>query len=181
MKGGTDSMKEASTVRRQSGRISRWITAIVSAALLVALDQITKALAAAKLSNGYINLIPGVFRLEYLENRGAAFGVFQNATGFFIAITVLFLVAAVWFFSVLPDDRKYRPLRIVCVVLAAGAVGNLIDRIFLHYVRDFLYFVLIDFPIFNVADIYVTLSAAALIIMILFVYSDEDFAFLKKK
>ena len=60
-------------------------------------------------------------------------------------------------------------------------MGNLIDRIFLHYVRDFLYFVLIDFPIFNVADIYVTLSAVALIIMILFVYSDDDFAFLKKK
>ncbi len=173
-------MKEAATVR-QTGRISRWIIAAVFTVVLVAADQITKVLAAEKLSGGYINLIPGVFRLEYLENRGAAFGVFQNATIFFIAITVLFLAAAVWFYAVLPEGRKYRPLRIVCVVLASGAVGNLIDRIFLHYVRDFLYFVLIDFPIFNVADIYVTLSAAALIIMILFVYSDDDFAFLKKK
>ena len=173
-------MKEATTVR-QTGRVSRWIIAAISIAVLVAADQITKAMAAEKLSGGYINLIPGVFRLEYLENRGAAFGVFQNATGFFIVITVLFLAAAVWFYAVLPGDRKYRPLRTVCIVLAAGAVGNLIDRIFLHYVRDFLYFDLIDFPIIKVADIYVTLSAVALIIMILFVYSDDDFAFLKKK
>ena len=99
-------MKEATTVR-QTGRVSRWIIAAISIAVLVAADQITKAMAAEKLSGGYINLIPGVFRLEYLENRGAAFGVFQNATGFFIVITVLFLAAAVWFYAVLPGDRKY--------------------------------------------------------------------------
>ena len=88
-------MKEATTVR-QTGRVSRWIIAAISIAVLVAADQITKAMAAEKLSGGYINLIPGVFRLEYLENRGAAFGVFQNATGFFIAQSVSFWQPEQW-------------------------------------------------------------------------------------
>ena len=72
-------MKEAATVR-QTGRISRWIIAAVFTVVLVAADQITKVLAAEKLSGGYINLIPGVFRLEYLENRD---GVLRAKTEIF--------------------------------------------------------------------------------------------------
>ena len=69
-------------------------------------------------------------------------------------------------------------MRVICVMITAGAVGNLIDRVFLVYVRDFLYFVLIDFPIFNVADIYVTVSAALMIWAVLFYYKDEELSFL---
>ena len=58
----------------------------------------------------------------------------------------------------------------------AGAFGNLIDRVFRGYVVDFFYFKWIDFPVFNVADIYVTLSAIALIIVVLFYYKEEDFS-----
>ena len=58
----------------------------------------------------------------------------------------------------------------------AGAIGNLIDRMIHHYVIDFFYFSLINFPIFNVADIYVTLSAIALILVIFFYYKEEDYA-----
>lgn len=159
----------------------KWMIAVFWMIFLVALDQVTKRLAEIKLKNGYVDVIPGVFRFEYLENRGAAFGIFQNAQWLFILFTIIFLALAVYFYAVLPGDRRYRPLRIVCIVLSAGAIGNLIDRLSLHYVRDFLYFVLIDFPIFNVADIYVTLSAIALAVMLIFVYKENDFAFLHTK
>lgn len=157
-----------------------WIAAVLFVICLVALDQITKVLAVRYLSDGPVDIIPGVFQLRYLENRGAAFGILQNRQIFFYVITIAIVIAVFWFYSKLPADRRYRSLRILCVFLTSGAIGNLIDRIFLHYVRDFFYFILINFPIFNVADIYVTCSAIFLIISILFLYKDEDFVFLKK-
>ena len=78
---------------------------------------------------------------------------------------------------ILPPDRKYRPLRIVGIMLSAGALGNMIDRIWHHYVIDFLYFSLIRFPVFNVADIYVCVSCGALLILVLFFYKEEDLQF----
>ena len=72
-------------------------------------------------------------------------------------------------------ERRFLPLRICAVFVMAGAWGNCIDRITLNYVVDFLYFKLIDFPIFNVADIYVTVAAFAVAILICFYYKDGDF------
>ena len=67
------------------------------------------------------------------------------------------------------------PLRVLCVLIAAGGIGNLIDRIFRGFVVDMIYFRLIDFPVFNVADIYVTVFTILLFVLILFKYSDEEF------
>lgn len=66
------------------------------------------------------------------------------------------------------------PLYVTLVVLLAGALGNFYDRLFQGYVIDFIYFSLIDFPVFNVADIYVTLSVIVLIVMVLFVYKGDE-------
>ena len=71
-------------------------------------------------------------------------------------------------------DKKYRWLRFILVLLTAGALGNLIDRLRLNYVIDFFYFELINFPIFNVADIYVTVGMALLLILVLFYYKEEE-------
>ena len=79
-----------------------------------------------------------------------------------------------YFLIRLPATKKYHVLRFCLVTIGAGAIGNLYDRIMLGYVIDFLYFIYIDFPIFNVADIYVTVSAAMLVILFLFIYKDED-------
>ena len=81
----------------------------------------------------------------------------------------------------MPADKKYNYLFFTIIFLTSGAIGNFIDRIRFAYVRDFIYFELIDFPVFNVADIYVTLSVITLIILIFFVYKDEDFEFLSRK
>ena len=70
---------------------------------------------------------------------------------------------------------------IITTFVAAGAIGNFIDRMMLSYVRDFLYFKLIDFPIFNVADIYVCVSTGMFLLLILFYYNDEDFNRLRGK
>ena len=147
----------------------------VLTALLVILDQATKLAAVSALKDGgpYV-LIPGVFQLQYLENRGAAFGLLQNARIFFLAVTLIALAAVIYVLVRLPLKRKYIVLRFLMVLIAAGAVGNMIDRVFLGYVRDFLYFSLIDFPIFNVADIYVTCATILLILLLLFYYKEED-------
>ena len=92
----------------------------------------------------------------------------------FICITLIVLALIVYFYVRIPFQRKYRILRIFIVLIAAGALGNFIDRITQHYVVDFFYFCLIDFPVFNVADIYVTCATVLLIVTILFRFKDED-------
>ncbi len=71
--------------------------------------------------------------------------------------------------------EKFRLMDGICILFFAGALGNFIDRVFRNYVVDFFYFKLIDFPVFNVADIYVTVAAFAMIILGLFYYKEEDY------
>ena len=78
----------------------------------------------------------------------------------------------------MPDDKKYTIMHILLVMIASGAFGNMIDRLRHDYVVDFIYFVIINFPIFNVADIYVTVSTFLFVILFLFYYKENDFSFL---
>lgn len=145
--------------------------------LLIFLDQITKRVAVIHLKDQQPFILwKGVFELRYLENRGAAFGILQNQQTLFILSTVVILaVIAYIYLKRLPDERHFFWLNMIAVLFFAGAVGNFIDRLVQNYVVDFFYFVLIDFPIFNVADIYVTVAAFLLIILGLFYYKEEDF------
>ena len=143
--------------------------------ILLALDQLTKYLALTGLrGKEALVLVPKILELTYVENRGAAFGILQNKLIFFVLMTAVILAGILWVLSRLRADPRFRPLKITLVVLASGAVGNLIDRVFRSYVVDFIYFKPIDFPVFNVADIYVTVSAAALILLVLFYYKDHE-------
>ena len=74
----------------------------------------------------------------------------------------------------LPVTKRFHLLRFCIVLLAAGALGNLIDRLMNHYVIDFIYFRLIDFPVFNVADCFVCISAVLILYCLLFRYKDEE-------
>ena len=156
-------------------RITHYITALISIIVLVCIDQFTKYLVVEHLKDrpAYV-LIRNIFQLEYLENRGAAFGILQNQRVFFYISALLITAAVIWFYSKVPMEKKYLPLRICAVLIVGGAFGNCIDRIRLNYVVDFFYFKLIDFPIFNVADIYVTVAAFLLVILILVYYKEED-------
>ena len=156
-------------------RYYHYLAALIGAVILVIFDQFTKHLAILHLKDQepYI-LIENVFQLEYLENRGAAFGLFQNQRMFLYISTAVITVAVIWFYLKVPMERKFLPLRLCAIAVIAGAYGNCIDRVRLNYVVDFFYFKLIDFPIFNVADIYVTVSAAVLAVLILLYYKEED-------
>lgn len=152
---------------------------IVLAVVLVLLDRVAKILAVNKLKEKpAVPLIRGVLELNYLENHGAAFGILQNQKVFLILIAVLIMIIIAYVAVILPEDKKYDILHILLSLLAAGAVGNMIDRIRADYVVDFISFVIIHFPIFNVADIYVTISTFVMVILFLFYYKEKDFAFL---
>lgn len=141
----------------------------------VALDQFTKYMACTHLKGKEaVVLMKNVFELRYLENRGAAFGMFQGQKYIFLIIGVLMLLAGTYFYVRMPFERRYSYLRYCIICIMTGAVGNMIDRVFYNYVVDFFYFSLIDFPIFNVADIYVTVTTVILLLLILFYYKEED-------
>ena len=146
---------------------------------LVIIDQITKYMAVKYLKDKpAFSIIDGVFELQYLENRGAAFGMLQNQKYLFLFITGIVLVSILYILFKIPEDRKYNILHLLLVLISAGAIGNMLDRIRLEYVVDFFYFVLINFPIFNMADIYVSVACILLAIVMLFVYKDQDLDFI---
>lgn len=149
--------------------------------LLIALDQFTKHLAAANLKENPFIIIPKVFQFTYHENNGAVWGILSGKIIFLILVTFLLLFLMVILYLKIPKDKRYNAIRIILVFICAGAVGNLIDRVFNGYVVDYIYFELIDFPVFNLADCYVTMSSILLIILGLFYYKDEDFEFLSSK
>ena len=124
--------------------------------LMVLLDQLVKYWALIKLSAiGTIPLIDGVFHLTYVENRGAAFGILQDQRWLFLVMTPIILAVLAYVLH-----KKYirtKLGRVSVYLIAAGAVGNLIDRAF---VVDLFDFRLIHFPVFNVADIYVVIGVA---------------------
>lgn len=154
---------------------NRHLPVVIACLLLVALDQLTKHMAVIYLKDQpAISLIPGVFQLQYLENRGAAFGFFQNKQLFFLVGTVLVLLVVLYFYARIPYQKRYALMKCYLVLLISGALGNLIDRVRFQYVVDFFYFSLIDFPIFNVADCYVVVACILFAFSILFYYTEEE-------
>ena len=163
--------------------LKRNLTGCVAAVILILLDQFTKMLAVVHLKDQPANvLINGVFELRYLENRGSAFGMMQNKLIILIPVTVVVTVFILYlFFKKLPATKHFFWLNAIAVLFFAGAIGNFIDRVRQGYVVDFFYFSLINFPIFNVADIYVTVATVALVILLLFVYKEDDLNFISFK
>ena len=165
--------------------------------LLIAIDQFTKWLAYTHLyQKPDVSVIDGVFQLKYLENDSAAFSLdpvsilqrifhftyfdshpeafLMAKMIFFAVLTIVVLVLLAIVYQRIPLNRRFLPLNIIAVGIFAGAAGNLIDRVIHHYVIDFFYFSLINFPIFNVADIYVTVSMIVLILLCAFYYHDHE-------
>ncbi len=151
--------------------------------LLLGIDQVTKYLARTAFMNGDSKtIIPNVLRLVYHENDGAAWGIFSGKSIFLIGLALLMTIFLVYIFFKLPLVTYYTPIRVLCVIVGAGAIGNnLIDRIIHGYVIDFIYFELIDFPVFNVADMYIVCGVFLCAAFIMFKYKENDFEFLKRK
>lgn len=151
-----------------------YLLSIIIVVIGVVLDQFTKSLAVTHLQDAPIPIIENVFELQYLENKGAAFGMMQNQQLFFVVIGVIMLVLFSYMYVKMPHTKRFVPLRACFVAITAGAIGNMIDRLALNYVIDFFYFKLIDFPIFNIADIYVTCATFTLAFLIIFYYKEDE-------
>ncbi len=148
----------------------------------IALDQWTKALATQFLkAQPAIPVIKNILELNYVENRGAAFGMLQGKRIYFLVIAAAVFFLFAWLLLKLPPGKKYRKLHIALSFILAGAVGNTIDRGIRGYVVDFIYFKLIDFPVFNVADIFITVTTLWLAVLLLFFFKEEDLDFLRRK
>ena len=167
-------------------QIFKFILAVFGACVLVLLDRLSKIWAETVLRpNGPITLIKGVLELQWTKNEGIAFGLFQGMGIVFIILTVLLSGVLVLFLFRIPATKRFLPLNIIFTVILGGALGNLWDRVFQSYVTDFIYIKLINFPIFNVADICVSLGIVALLFYLLFFYKDKElkevFSLKKKK
>ena len=142
----------------------------------IAMDQLSKSLAVNMLGQvGAVqSFIPHFIRFEYRENAGMAWGLLPNARVYFIIVT---LILAAFLVFLLVRYRKLLPKlsKVALTVILSGAIGNLIDRIFLGYVRDFIAFDFIEFPVFNIADCCVTIGAVLLAVSLLLTKPGKDF------
>lgn len=161
-------------MHKQNGKVMS-VFLLLLAAGLFSLDQFTKYMAVTKLKGRQaIPVIRNVFELSYVENRGAAFGILQNRQWLFVVLTAAVMAVLFWLFIKMPAVKRYIPAKVGMAVLAAGALGNLFDRVRLGYVVDFFYFKWIDFPVFNMADIYVVASVIFIAFLVLFYYREEE-------
>lgn len=174
---------------------------VIGALLIIILDQWTKFLTLINLSNlqgasftetwttpidsiysvNSVELIKGVLSLTFVKNQGMAWGLFQNCQIVFIILTILAVAFLIFHYIKAPWEKQYISIRVVEVLIIGGALGNLLDRIFRGgelfngYVVDMVYVKAINFPVFNVADSAVSVAFVALIILLIFVYKDDDF------
>ena len=182
------SAEDIHTAGKLSGK--KTFTYLIIIIALTVLDQITKKAAVAHLmgSDPYV-ILDNILELLYVENRGAAFGMMKGMRGFFLLLAPLVSICLFALLIRMPNrlrgagapggedpgqGKPLWPVRVCFLLVIAGAAGNFIDRLLNGYVVDFIYFMPIDFPVFNVADIYVTCASFALAYLLIFYYSDED-------
>ena len=134
---------------------------------IVAADQFTKYLTVVNIPlHGHVDVFPGVFGLTYVQNTGAAWSSFEGMIWLFVLIFVIFTVAIVWEFS--KKRMGFTTLERWCITaIYGGGLGNIIDRIRLGYVVDMIETEFMDFPIFNVADCFITCGCILLLVHLL--------------
>ena len=151
------------------------IASILFVILLVVLDQASKIYLTLvnKTSPIDLEVIRGFFRITYTCNNGAAFSILKGKRVFFIIMTIVVVFLIVYY---LLKNKVYWVEKYSLLLIISGAVGNLIDRIMYGYVIDFLDFIIFgyDFPVFNIADSFITIGAIGLIISILFLNKEGE-------
>lgn len=148
------------------GRVVLAAIAVILAVALVVIDQLTKLYAINVIKpQGTITVIDNFYYFTYVENRGAAFGIFQNQQYAFIAVTLI--IFAIFAYVLWKYKIEGKLFLAAVVLIFGGGVGNLIDRIFRGYVVDFLQFSFFS-PVCNLADYFITVGAVLMIISVLF-------------
>ena len=142
------------------------------AALIVAADQFTKYLTVANIPlHGHVDVLPGVVGLTYVRNTGAAWSSFEGMIWLFALIFVVFTVAIIWEFS--KKRMPFTTLERWCITaIYGGGLGNMIDRLRVGYVVDMIETEFMNFPVFNVADCFITCGCILLLVH-LFLFNKE--------
>ena len=141
--------------------------------LLIIADQITKYFTVSMLKPvGSVEIIKNILNFTYVENRGAAFGILQNARWVFIVLTTIAVAAIIIY--LLKEKPKDKTLTCSLSLILAGAIGNMIDRILKGFVVDMIEVTFIDYPVFNFADCCVVIGAILLGIYIIFIYKEPQ-------
>lgn len=142
--------------------------------LLVLIDQLTKNLAKINLKNeSPFVIIKNILELVYVENTGAAFGVFKGKMVLFYILTIIVVCAILYFLYKLKFNKYNLLYFVILVLIFSGAIGNFIDRVKNQFVVDFIYFKLIDFPVFNFADICITCGCIIMILSMFTIYKND--------
>ena len=128
----------------------------ILAGAIVAADQITKLLVVDKISlSGHVEALPGLFHLTYVQNTGAAFSALEGMQWLFVGVFLLLTAALA--FEYFKKPMAFTGFERICLAAVyGGALGNVIDRVRLGYVVDMICLDFMDFPVFNVADIFIT-------------------------
>ena len=151
---------------------------IILSAVIVGIDQLIKFLVYSYLKPvGSVEIIPGLFSLTYVENKGAAFGMMANMRWVFIIFTIA--VIAVLFYVIFKKKIKSKMFTASAILLIGGGIGNLIDRIFLGYVIDYLSISFFP-PVCNFADYCISVGTVMLIVYLLFFYDADKKSETKK-
>ena len=162
---------------------ARPLISIITILVCVVIDQLTKLLSINNLRDlaDEIPVINKVFGLYYVENKGISFSMLSSKMALIIIITSIIMLILIYVMIRTPKTKYFMPFSIVLSVIVGGAAGNMIDRIFRGFVIDFIMLDFINFPIFNVADIFVCVGLFILVILIIFKYKDKDFDFIIPK
>ena len=138
------------------------------AAGIVAVDQWTKALTVANIALYQdVEFIPGFLGFTYVQNTGAAFSSFEGQMWLFAMIFIVFTLAIIWEYR--KKALPFKPFERWCVAaIYGGGLGNMIDRVRLGYVVDMIETKFIEFPVFNVADCFITCGCIALMVSLIF-------------
>lgn len=148
---------------------------------LNALDRVSKYLVHFHCKKDDYVIINDFLEITYLENYGGAFGILNNQRFFFIFISVLFICLIIFFLCILPNNHRLNAFQIWLTFMVSGTIGNMLDRIIYGYILDFIYIPKINFPVFNLSDVWITFGAFFTIIIVLFKLKEKDFEFLNFK
>ena len=143
---------------------------LLLALFIVVVDQFSKFYIQTHMALGMsIPVMQDIFHITYILNAGAAFGLLENQTAFFVMIAVCMVVATIYFYPKIP--KRYSLLRFGIGLMVGGAMGNVIDRIKTGYVVDFFDFRI--WPIFNIADVGIVCGVGCIIFTIIYLYKED--------
>ena len=154
-----NALQPISSAERSLGAgFAQWLALLVVAAAAIAADQVTKQVVGRTLALGESVDIVGPFSIHHVQNSGIAFGLFASRTGLVVGVTAVAVGLMLWFFA--RSGRRHPVLPVALGLVLGGSIANLIDRVRLGHVTDFLD--LVAWPAFNLADTFIVVGVAIL-------------------